>query len=51
MPTPRRLVNGVLDAAIGKMHGLTLTTMTPAKFEVARQQQAAAQAAAGAARK
>jgi len=38
-------VNGVLEAAIGKMHGLTLTTMTPAKFEAARKAQEAKKAA------
>lgn len=35
--TPRRCraVNDVLEAEIGKMHGLTLKTLTPAAFAAA----------------
>jgi hypothetical protein len=33
--TPCRAVNDVLEAEIGKMHGLTLKSLTPAAFAAA----------------
>jgi stress-induced morphogen len=37
---PRSAVNEVLEAEIGKMHGLTLKTLSPAAYEAATRGQA-----------